>query len=329
MVDALAGCAKWSLDLLCWLTDCLFNLLDDPGFLAILNSQQQFAELTRYLQSKNSVALHLLLCSSTRGFLQAVCRRLINLDSMSQRAVIFYEQRAAQANTPDALRTPPALYHAYQKMQRFTSSSLVKVADIEKLINALGQEVRQAYQSSLPGLSARQATPAQPGGGAQQNPAAPDPAVKRAQIHCELSMLLATAPPPSFQAVLLNFFNKYVRPYRARTDPSALFFADYSLLEVEDDPASLARRRASRKYVDAFTRWTLHARDGPGGDAGAIESVTPAENSDGRWRRCVRCAAVMENVYGHRPGYTFVLSQQRKCACGASWGLLPKGMMLN
>jgi mediator of RNA polymerase II transcription subunit 16 len=37
----------------------------------------------------------------------------------------------------------------------------------------------------------------------------------------------------------------------------------------------------------------------------------------------------MENVYGHRPGFTFVLAQQRKCACGGSWGLLHKGAMVS
>jgi mediator of RNA polymerase II transcription subunit 16 len=336
VVDALAGCAKWSLDLLSWLMDCLFNLLDEPGFTAILNNQRQFADLTRYLQARNNVALHLLLCSSTRGFLQAACRRLIHLDSLSSRAMNFYETKAAVQNASDpagaATRTPHPLYNAYQKMQRFTSSSLVKVADIDKLLTALSQEIRQAYQNSLPGLSvqARQAN-AQAGGNAQQPNAANDPAVKRAQMHCELSMLLATAPPPSFQGVLLNFFNKYVRAYRAQTDPAKLFFADYSLLEVEDDEASLRRRKASGRYLDAFTRWELRAADRLAQASGADpeSSEVTVENLDNQWRRCVRCAAVMENVYGHRPGFTFVLAQQRKCACGGSWGLLHKGAMVS
>lgn len=337
VVDALAGCAKWSLDLLSWLTDCLFNLLDEPGFTAILNNQRQFADLTRYLQTRNNVALHLLLCSSTRGFLQAACRRLIHLDSLSSRAMTFYETKAAVQNASDpagaANRTPQPLYNAYQKMQRFTSSSLVKVADIDKLLTALGQEIRQAYQNSLPGLSvqARQPNNSQAGNAQQQN-AANDPAVKRAQMHCELGMLLATAPPPSFQGVLLNFFNKYVRAYRAQTDPAKLFFADYSLLEVEDDETSLRRRKASKRYVDAFTRWELSAADRFTQTNGAdSEPAVTVENLDNQlhWRRCVRCAAVMENVYGHRPGFTFVLGQQRKCACGGSWGLLHKGAMVS
>jgi mediator of RNA polymerase II transcription subunit 16 len=323
--------------------DCLFNLLDEPGFTAILNNQRQFADLTKYLQARNNVALHLLLCSSTRGFLQAACRRLIHLDSLSSRAMTFYETKVAVHNAADlagaANRTPPALYVAYQKMQRFTSSSLVKVSDIDKLLTALSQEIRQAYQTSLPGLSAQarqqqqQQAANKPDPSAQQQPnAANDPAVKRAQMHCELSIFLGTSPPPSFQPVLLSFFNKHVRSYRAHTDPARLFFADYSLLEVEDDADSLARRRAGGRYLDAFTRWELRAADRLGfGDnnEGGGEEVVTVENLDVQWRRCVRCAAVMENVYGHRPGFTFVLGQQRKCACGGSWGLLHKGAMVS
>lgn len=355
--------------------DSLFNLLDEPGFMAILNNQRQFADLTKYLQAKNNVALHLLLCSSTRGFLQAACRRLIHLDSLSSRAMTFYETKAAMQNATDpagaASRTPPALYLAYQKIQRFTSSSLVKVSDIDKLLTALSQEIRQAYQHSLPGLSAQARQQAankagensnnnnpNPNGNAtqqqqqQSNPANADPAVKRAQMHCELSIFLGTSPPPSFQPVLLGFFNKHVRAYRGQTDAARLFFADYALLEVvDDDAASLSRRRAARRYLDAFTRWELHAADRlpppPGGTGrggphppdrksgrGAPEeevagAAAVVEKLDAQWRRCVRCAAVMDNVYGHRPGFTFVLGQQRKCACGGSWGLLHKGAMVS
>lgn len=37
VVDALAGCAKWSVGLLCWLVDCLFALLNDDNFQKRLN----------------------------------------------------------------------------------------------------------------------------------------------------------------------------------------------------------------------------------------------------------------------------------------------------
>jgi mediator of RNA polymerase II transcription subunit 16 len=343
--------------------DCLFNLLDEPGFTSILSNQRQFADLTKYLQAKNNVALHLILCSSTRGLVQAACRRLIHLDTLSSRAMSFYEAKAAAQNANDpagaANRAYPALYVAYQKMQRFTSTSLVSANDIDKLLTTLSQEIRQAYQTSLPGLTRHQQMaqaagkdPNSTNNNSTNNPssqhapnAASDPAIKRAQMHCELSIFLGTSPPPSFQPVLHNFFDKHLRAYRAQTDPARLFFADHSLLEVEDDASSLARRRAGDRYLDAFTRWELHAsdrlgKDAGGGGGGAAAAAAPGiaggaekeevtvENLDAQWRRCVRCAAVMENVYGSRPGFTFVLGQQRKCACGGSWGLLHKGAMV-
>ena len=94
MVDALSGCARWSLDLLSWLSSCLFSLMAEPKFMKLL-VPSRFGEMTRYLQERNDVSLHLLLCSSTRGFLSAVCRRLLHLDALSSRALEFYERRVA------------------------------------------------------------------------------------------------------------------------------------------------------------------------------------------------------------------------------------------
>ncbi len=108
-------------------------------------------------------------------------------------------------------------------------------------------------------------------------------------------------------------FGADLRAFRAQTDPSKLFFADYGLLEVSDEPRVLEARKAARTYVDVFKR---------------TEIVPPGMGMGGQqmsWRRCVRCAAVMEDVPpGSRPGFTFVLSQQRRCACGGFWALLSK-----
>lgn len=355
VVDALAGCAKWSLDLVCWLADCLFQLLDDPVFLSFLTSREQFNDMTQYLQSKNDVSLHLLLCSSTRGFISAVCRRLLHLDSISNRAIQYYEQRAAaHASQPNShSKNPPlALHIAYQKMQNFTSNTLIKVAEFDKLLNALTSDIRESYRHTFSKL---------PSDEKESNEAA----IKRAQTYCELRMLLASSPPPNFLSVVSKFFHTDLRAFRAKTDPGALFFYDCSLLEVDDDRRSLARRRREGHYVDVFKRVELRApvhgtAGGPGSGAtaarpyvidpnelpgnggaggpgaaaaggvtngtgaGAFGSVVPPQ-----WRRCARCASVMEDVWGHRPGFSFVLGQQRKCSCGGSWGLLPRGALVS
>jgi mediator of RNA polymerase II transcription subunit 16 len=315
VVEALCGCAKWSLDLLSWLTDSLFSLLDDPKFMALLNPQR-FSEMTNYLQTRSDVSLHLLLCSSTRGFLSAVCRRILHLEQISKRAIDFYERRASMQNVSDPStqsKVPHVLlYKAYQKMHRVTTGSLIKVQEFEKLLGVLSADIRSAYQTSLASFGAKNLAQGQQLGGK-----AMETAIKSAQLHCELNMLLASSPPPAFVSVLLRFFNNSLKNYKTQTDPAKLFFADFDLLEVDDDRKSLAAKKAQGRYVDVFKRIDLMAPR-----AGEGEGVSNSVVS--QWRRCVRCAAVMEDVFGARPGFTFVLAQQRKCSCGGHWGLVPR-----
>ncbi|KAK3694565.1 mediator complex, subunit Med16 [Podospora appendiculata] len=351
VVDALAGCSKWAVDLLSWLTDCLFQLADDPKFMSLIADPKRFPELAGYLRSQGDVSLHLLLCSSTRGFLSAACRRLMHLDAISQRATYFYENKAQLQRDADpagtAPRPPSALFHAYQKLQRYTSSSLIKIPEFEKLVSSLSNDIRAAYQTSLSGLVAKggggrpqnqgnvqQQGQGQGQQGANNGTSASDQFIKKAQMHCELDMLLAANPPPCFREVLVRFFGSSLPAFRAQTDPAKLYFGNYTLLEVDDDPKSLAARRSMGRYIDVFKRVELfnngrvsslkgnqpmkNAASGAGHANGHSEGAVPM------WRRCVRCASVMEDVYGQRPGFVFVLGQQRKCPCMGSWGLLPR-----
>jgi mediator of RNA polymerase II transcription subunit 16 len=188
-------------------------------------------------------------------------------------------------------------------MQHITTSSLVKVADFEKLLNVLGADVRQAYQAFLPNMIKNQSQNMAPQG--KQI----DMAVKAAQVQVELSMLLAAGPPGPFLPVIKKFFNKDLPAFRSICDPSKLFFANYDLLGVQEDDSSLGRNGSRFTYVDLFKR---------------VEMKLGAQ----QWRRCTRCTSVMEDVFGTRPGFIFVLGQQRRCACGGLWALLPKGKLI-
>ncbi|KAL7786186.1 mediator complex, subunit Med16 [Trichoderma ceciliae] len=300
VVEALAGCAKWSLDLISWLTDCLFALMKDSEFMARLEPRR-FAELTPYLHKRNDISLHLLLSSSSRSFLLAVCRRIALLEALSTRAIEFYRRQPVSMDQAGAPKIPnPQLQQAYQKMQHITTSSLVKVSEFEKLLNILGSDVRQAYQTVLPNLVKNQSS-------------APlgkqiDLAVKGAQVQIELGMLLAASPPVAFMPVVKKLFAKDLPAFRGLTDPAKLFFANYDLLGVQDEKSNEGSKPPRNVYVDLFRRAEM--------ELGAQQ-----------WRRCTRCASVMEDVFGSRPGYTFVLGQQRKCACGGLWALLPKGKL--
>ncbi|KIH87170.1 mediator of RNA polymerase II transcription subunit 16, fungi type [Sporothrix brasiliensis 5110] len=330
VVDALAGCAKWAVDFLAYTCDCIFNLLDDPKFLSFLTGNN-FNEMVPYLLEKNEIALHLILCSSTRGFLSAACRRLLHLDSISSRATKFYEQQqqtpTGAANGNSSLR--PALIMAYQKMQQYTSSSLIKVQEFDKLLWALGEDIRHTYQSTA---AAQSGAAAKNRGQNQGQNQATDNAAKRFQAHCELTLLLANNPPAHFQPLLRKFFNTNVRQFRTLTDPAKLYFADYSILDVEDDYRSLQEKRARHTHIDVFKRVELKPTSSTSGASGSSAAnaaghpttLPPHSAPSEYYRRCARCTSIMEDITGSRPGYTFVLAQQRKCSCSGNWGLLPR-----
>ncbi|KAH7196805.1 mediator complex, subunit Med16 [Fusarium flagelliforme] len=299
VMGTLVGCAKWALDLIAWLMDSLFELMNDSHFQELL-TRERFAEVAPYLHKKNNVALHFIMSSSSRGFLSAVCRRLAHLEGLSGRAIEFYRRQSAVVEGTGGGRAAPQLQQAYQAMQQVTSSALVKVSEVESLLTELSKEIRQAYQIFLPSFVKSQANPPQG--------KAIDVAIRSARVQIELAMLLSSTPPPAFLQIIKKFFTTDLRAFRNAIDPGRLFFADYDLLEVQDDEHSLAAKKArGMVYVDVFKRMQIRP------------------SSEKHWRRCSRCTAVMEDIFGTRPGFSFVLAQQRKCSCGGQWTLLPKG----
>ncbi|KAI0196128.1 RNA polymerase II mediator complex subunit Sin4 [Xylaria flabelliformis] len=311
VVNALAGCARWSTDFLSWLCDALFRLLDDTKFMSFLtptNQSQQLVNMTRYLHTKNEIALHLILCSSTRNLISAVCRRVGLLDSYASRALAWYSGRG---EIPDANSSRHAALHAaYRKVHRCTSSALIKADEFDKFLTTLAADIRSAYGTSLSPLAEREAqkaakNPPTP----NQNPNAPKPPdrVKEARQHCELNMLLVLPPPPSFLAVITKLFRQDLTNFRTNVDIAKLYFADYHLLEIIDTPEALAERKKRGTRIDLFRR---------------IEIGKPAQFP---WRQCSRCGTAMEEITSatYKPGMIFLLAQQRACGCGGRLALLP------
>ncbi|ORY62102.1 RNA polymerase II mediator complex subunit Sin4 [Pseudomassariella vexata] len=320
VVDALAGCCKWSMDLLCWLADSLFCLLDDNKFLELLN-QQRFSEVTPYLVGRNDVALHMVLSSATRGLISAVCRRIIHLNNLSQRAIQYYESRGAGSTNEASSKGSGALmslYHAYQKILGYTSTSLIKVQEFDRLLSTLGADIRKSYSSSFANL----ANAPQQHQNQNNNTPKPDPGevrIKRAQTACELTLLLAGQPPyPTFLPVVNKFFKEDLAEFRKHTDRAALFFGDYELLEIDDESRALAQRRQKGVRVDMFKRVEIFGRK---------HSSVPEELP---LRRCARCASVMEDIamVSNKPGINFVLTQQRNCCCGGRLAVLTRGELV-
>ncbi|TGJ83697.1 hypothetical protein E0Z10_g5062 [Xylaria hypoxylon] len=258
VVNSLAGCAKWSIDFLSWLCDALFCLLDDAKFMSFLthaNQSQQLVNITRYLHAKNEIALHLILCSSTRNLISAVCRRVVLLDGYAARALAWYSGRPEVTDASSSRYA--ALHAAYRKVHRYTSSALVKADEFDKFLASLAVDVRSAYGTSLGPLAEREAqkaakNPPTP----NQNPNAPKPdRVKEARQHCELNMLLVNPPPPSFLAVITKLFRQDLTGFRANVDIAKLYFADYHLLEIIDTPEALEDRK--KRAANMLLRRTL------------------------------------------------------------------------
>ncbi|KAJ8127316.1 hypothetical protein O1611_g6320 [Lasiodiplodia mahajangana] len=312
VVNSLAGCARWSVDFLGWLCDALFGLLDDPKFMSFLSQANQhahMANLTRYLHTKNEIALHLVLCSSTRHLISAVCRRVGLLDSYAARALAWYSSRREVPDTNNSRHA--ALHGAYRKIHRYTSSALIKADEFDKFLVNLATDIRAAYETSLGPLAETQKAAKNPPN-ANQNPNAPKPdPVKEARQLCELGMLLVHAPPPSFSAVITKLFRQDLMSFRTNVDMAKLYFADYSLLEIIDTPEALANRKKKGIKVDMFRR---------------IEINRQAQIS---WRRCSRCGNAMEDLTSanNKPGMIFLLAQQRSCCCGGRLALLPPGVL--
>ncbi|KAI0445978.1 RNA polymerase II mediator complex subunit Sin4 [Xylaria telfairii] len=310
VVNSLAGCARWSIDFLGWLCDGLFRLLDDTKFMSFINQanqSQQLVNMTRYLHMKGEIALHLILCSSTRNLISAVCRRVGLLDSYASRALAWYSGRG---EIPDANSSRHAALHAaYRKVHRCTSSALIKADEFDKFLATLAVDIRTAYGTSLGPLAEREAqkaakNPPTP----NQNPNAPKTPdrIKEARQHCELNMLLVHPPPPSFLAVITKLFRQDLYNFRTNVDVAKLYFADYHLLEIIDTPEALAYRKKRGMRIDMFRRIEID------------------KQGQFPWRQCSRCGNAMEEISSvtHKPGMIFLLAQQRTCCCGGRLALL-------
>ncbi|KAJ2894902.1 mediator of rna polymerase ii transcription subunit 16 [Zalerion maritima] len=320
IVDVLTGCGEWIRDLISWIIDGLYCLLDDLQFMSLLQQEKTMQEMVKYLISRADVSLHLCLCSMTRVLLAAACRRLEHLQTVSTRAMTHFERPSSKGET----RASISLRQAYKRMHLALSESLVKWADFEKLLGTLGSEIQTAYKTELATIHKT--------GQAQSS----DDTIKKARTQCELLLLLGLGPPSYFQPIIDKFFKTHLQQFRLGTKPSALFFADYSLVEMaNDDEPSLWERKQMGVFVDTFKRNKIthpvaamkhRRRMKVAAGGGGAEAAAQLQNQQDQmpWRRCTRCACVMVDVQVNRQNIQYMLSQLKKCACGGTWGILPK-----
>ncbi len=147
-------------------------------------------------------------------------------------------------------------------------------------------------------------------------------------------MLFGGQFPDAFKSIIVELFRKegLLDSVRQETEPAKLFFADFSLLEVDEDAVSVNKRKRARMTMDCFRKaWLVN----PKKSAKNGQEVVNGEKEGGlggaggrqgaRWRRCARCAAVMEDVLTQRQALQWLVMQQRRCFCSGYWDTLAPG----
>jgi mediator of RNA polymerase II transcription subunit 16 len=217
---------------------------------------------------------------------------------------------------------------------------------METLLGSLASLVKNAYASNNPPLSGSQ------------------PAEK-ARNALEIKMLFGGSFPDAFKSVIVELFKKegLLDAVKEEIEPAKLFFADFTMLEVDEDAVSVGKRRALGRTMDCFQkRWLLNpekillspsssaaaaaatgaegsssqtgnanaslgaAQDGGGVGSGGLMGAGGRQGA--RWRRCARCAAVMEDVLTQRVALQWLVMQQRRCFCSGYWDTLAPGEAL-
>jgi mediator of RNA polymerase II transcription subunit 16 len=350
VINSLAGSVRWVLDLLAWLTDTLLTLPSTlpPTIDLTKASSLPLPELLAHLHSTNTISLHLLLSSPTRGFLTAICRRLQHLDYIARKAIVYpgvnntpNPQHANQNSQHQATAPSPALRAAYMQIATLTSNTILRIKTMETLLASLASLIKNAYASNNPPLSGSQ------------------PAEK-ARNALEIKMLFGGSFPDAFKSVIIELFKKegLLDAVKEEIEPARLFFADFTMLEVDEDTVSVGKRKVLGKTMDCFQkRWLVNPEKKSAPSAAASAAATEGSSQTGntntalgtaqdgsaigtgglmgaggrqgaRWRRCARCAAVMEDVLTQRSALQWLVMQQRRCFCSGYWDTLAPGETL-
>lgn len=318
---------RWILDLMAWLVDTLTSLRSTVPPTVDFNdaSKLSLPDLLAHLHSTNTVTLHMLLSSSVRGFLTAICRRLQHLDYIARRAIMHTSPNASN-NSQNPGQSPhphgnlsPALRQAYMQIATLTTNTIVRVKTIETLLSSLSSLIKTAYSTPPPSSSAQQSIAGPPNDKLRNN--------------LEVKMLFGGSFPDVFKSVIVELFRKegLLAAVEEEVDPTQLFFADFTMLEVDEDPAAVRKRKNLGKTMDCFRKTWLTNPPKDSSSSNELQNgngegdLNGSPEAGARWRRCARCTAVMEDSMFLRQALQWLAMQQRRCFCSGYWDTLPPG----
>jgi len=140
-------------------------------------------------------------------------------------------------------------------------------------------------------------------------------------------MLFGGSFPQAFRGIIVELFKEdgLLEKVKEEIDPAGLFFADFTLLEVDEDAASVKKRKNMGMTIDCFRKdWLINPstksvdRNVNGDDAIGGKQVQ-------KWKRCSRCASVIEDLVMNRQQLQWLVMQQRRCFCSGYWNTLAPG----
>lgn len=311
-----------------WITDTLLtlpNTLPQPMDLKD-SSTLSLADLLTHLRETNNISLHLLLSSATRGFLTAICRRLAHIDYIARKAIVHpfpsnpghpaTPQNGQPNNQSPVQALSPALKAAYLQIATLTQSTILRIKTFETLLSTLSSQIKAAYLAYSPPLSGSQSA-------------------EKARNILEIKMMLGGSIPDAFKGVISELFRPegLLDSVREDIDPSKLFFADFSMLEVDEDAVSVGKRKRSKMTMDSFRKnWLPNPKKSDkiakGSQQEPLHVGVVGGRQGARWRRCARCTAVMEDILSPRPALQWLVMQQRRCFCSGYWDTLDPGEVI-
>lgn len=282
------------------------------------------SSLSTQLQSSQNISLHLLLCSGTRGYLTAICRRLTHLDYTARKAMATAASQAASPQGQQQQGTEHisnSLRNAYTTIATLTNNAVIQIRFFEQFLTNITTSIKESYTNA--GLSS---TPA-PG---QPPNMTNDGHEQRNKI--EQNLLFGGPLPTELAPTIHQIFSTHLPEIWNNIDPARLFFHDFSILNLKPPssttpPAHIISTKPtpSTSLHDSFLRLPLgtYPHTIEDSTAGNIPSAAAASGSkEKRFRRCVRCAAVMEDLNSRRAAVSFMIMQQRRCFCGGFWVVL-------
>lgn len=319
VIRLLAGSVRWCLDLMSWLIDCLLHPENPEVFESVTKGEEgSIPLLSAHLLATNNIALHVLLSSATRGFLTGICRRLVHLDYTARKAM-----SAAQSVSAPSGQSAPlisnSLRASYTAIATLTSGSIVPISHFEAFVSRIAEVVKEAYTTAkFPSQQQAQGVP----GDSSRNAV-------------EQGVLFGGPLPEVMAPAISRIFSEELPKLRAEIDPSRLFFHDFSILGLPESNASAGKgatadsagqpaSTSSSLYrvnhtIDIFSRVPIQLGMEPEESQGLdARGSRPGR----RWRRCVRCAAAMEDIHSLTPPVQFLIMQQRRCYCGGNWDIL-------